>query len=963
MVHGLFGHPKKTWSLNVPNDASEGELARGDVPSETGDESETETRPRKKRRTRGRELFQDVFWPRDLLPKAFPQARIVTWGYDVQIEQFLSATSQASLFHHAENLLSDLVMLRKSDAGKLIPLLFIAHSLGGIVVKDALSLSGNERTFVDQVLPATLGVIFLGTPHHGSNAASLGKIVFELSKVFFKKPNLQVLRGLETNSEILERISRSFGQVLSNGRVKVHSFREELPTNGVMVVGSASSTIGYFHETRGSLHANHRNMAKFSSIRDIKFQRVVSVLQDWVKKSTAQLHSQKNLQVTNEDFALPDGLIFDKELLLCLKSLHSVKAQNRLEDIEPTYHETYNWLFDHQVGFEDWLKGKNSDNIYWIQGKPGSGKSTLMKFAMNHHLTRELLSKYNDNFWVIVGFFFHDRGTTVQKSAEGFLRQILYQMIDQRKQLFILIYSVFAKVLKQHGRSDDRSKNLADEWTFNMTREALTLIGRKSTFEVNVCLFVDALDEHDGNHRELIVILRSIAQLTDNPLFRVRLALAGRPDNVFKTAFQGCPGFSIHEYTTDDIRHYAEEKIQADMHGNITIKGGEEVRNLVERIVRKAEGVFLWVKLVVNEIVEGLCEGDTMEELKTLLSTIPTELGEVYTRALRRSSRSSLQALTRNRNEAYVMFQIASCAFEPFVLHEFLASALFLTGNDYYPEIQRLSEEQMERRLNSRSAGLLEVAKSGTGLVQFIHQTVKEFMITGMGGSVIREGLSDKHLESGFGLIFRYILKLFDCFTSRALDFDAQRFVIRNFRTYAYALERSEEWCIAYSFELSILRLSEKLQHDILTRILDGLFQSRHFKYKLTGLDHPLSNTYINIQQKGMKFCLFYLICDLPLSLKKSLSTHKSSMNTEEYWTLLQAAILVKHHPRGLERVLQVLTEEGVIARLLEDDSQFNGEVNDFLLQLRDIIDGSENEGSENEGNENEGSENEGLVP
>lgn len=416
MVHGLFGHPKKTWSRNTPNDASERDSANREFPSESSDESETETPPQKKRRTNSRELFHDVFWPRDLLPKAFPQARIVTWGYDVQIEQFLTATSQASIFHHAETLLSDLVMVRKSEAGNPRPLIFIAHSLGGIVVKDALSLSGNEKTFIDKILPATIGVMFLGTPHHGSKAASLGKTVFEVSKLFFKKPNLQVLRGLETNSEILERISRSFGQILSNGRIKVHSFREELATKGVMIVSSASSTIGYLHETRGSLHANHRRMAKFSSTKDIKFQRVVSVLQGWFEEFSEKQHSQQDIQDMNEKSVLPDGLIFDQELRRCLRSLHSLEAQSRFEDIQPAYDETYNWLFDRQVGFEDWLAGKNPSNFYWIQGKPGSGKSTVMKFAMNHHLTRKLLRKYNDNFWVVAGFFFHDRGTCAKVS-------------------------------------------------------------------------------------------------------------------------------------------------------------------------------------------------------------------------------------------------------------------------------------------------------------------------------------------------------------------------------------------------------------------------------------------------------------------------------------------------------------------------------------------------------------------
>ena len=926
LVHGLFGHPKKTWSLKTFSNASKRKPDDRDPSSETSDETETKSQSLKKRCKKDGDLRQDVFWPRDLLPSAFPEARIATWGYDVQIEGLSTATSQASLFHHSENLLSDLVMLRKSDAAKLKPLIFIAHSLGGIVVKDALSLSGNERTAFDAILPATIGVMFLGTPHHGSRAASLGKMVFEVSKLFFKKPNLQVLRGLETNSEILERISRNFGQILSTGRIKVHSFREELPTHGVMVVGSASSTIGYLHETRGSLHANHRNLARFSSTEDIKFQRVVSILQDWVEESSEKQHNQQKLQVPDGSSALPDGLVFHAELERCLKSLHSREAQTRFEDIEAAYYKTYNWLFDHKVGFEDWLEGKDKSNIYWIQGKPGSGKSTVMKFAINHPLTRELLSKYANKFWVIAGFFFHDRGTIVQKSAEAFLREVLYQMIHHQKQLFALIYPLFAKILEQKGQSNNSSQSLADGWTLKTLRDALELIGRKSKIEVNICLFVDALDEHDGNHREMVSILTSMAQLTANPAFRVRLALAGRPENVFKTAFQGCPGFSIHEYTTEDIRHYADDKIQAEMPRELSIEYEEALNNLVENIVRKAQGVFLWVKLVVGEIIEGICEGDTMEELMSLLSTIPTELGDLYKRALHRSSRGSLEAAKRNKMEAYVMFQIVACLYKPFSLHKLLAATHFLTTRrDIYPDLQRLSQGQMERRLNSRSAGLLEVSRKGKGFVQFIHQTVKEFLTAGLGKDLIREGLSDQRLETGPGLIFRYILKLFDSFTSENLHPDPRGSVVEEFANVAFIIEWREEQCVADSFEPTILRLPEQLQYDILRQML--MFKSHQ--------DFWFDNWY---RGSRLNLCIFYLLCHLPLSLKKSLADHKASMKREELYVLLEALTLVKSLKNASTKLLQVLTDEGVVACLFADEPHhMKGEAKD-ISQIREKL-------------------------
>ena len=107
--------------------------------------------------------------------------------------------------------------------------------------------------------------------------------------------------------------------------------------------------------------------------------------------------------------------------------------------------------------------------------------------------------------------------------------------MDQRKQLFVLIHSISARILEQWGQPTNNLKSLANGWTVSTLRETSELIRRKSTTGVSLCLFVDALDEYNGNYRELFYILRNIAKLTGNSIFRARLVLAGQPENVFKT--------------------------------------------------------------------------------------------------------------------------------------------------------------------------------------------------------------------------------------------------------------------------------------------------------------------------------------------------------------------------------------------------------------------------------------------
>ena len=351
-------------------------------------------------------------------------------------------------------------------------------------------------------------------------------------------------------------------------------------------------------------------MAKFSSINDVKFQRVISVLRRWVEEGPkVQPVPEHAMESDTKATSLLDGLIFDEQYQECLKSLNFAEARDRLQDVKPAYERTYEWLFGRQVGFGDWLQGKDPSNMYWIHGKPGSGKSTVMKFIMGLSLTRQLLEAYDRNDWLIAGYFFHNRGTTAQKSIVSFLNEILFQLLAQRKELFSLVYALFSRLYENQNRPSQlggRSQNDSSIlWSIAELQEALLSIGSKSASDTNVCLFVDTLDEHDGNHRELLSVLSRLAKLTENPCFRLRLCLAGRPENIFKDAFLICPKFAIHEHTADDIRLYAEGRMEAEKSADLTPRFEHELHSLTQDIVEKSHGVFMWVRLVVDELVEA----------------------------------------------------------------------------------------------------------------------------------------------------------------------------------------------------------------------------------------------------------------------------------------------------------------------------------------------------------------------
>ena len=799
----------------------------------------------------------------------------MTWGYDVQIEQALNSTSKASIFQHAGTLLNDLAMLRDKTTDQYKPIVFISHSLGGIVVKDALCQSKNEvEDSLKNILSKTRGVLFLGCPHRGSNIASLGKIAFEISRIILQNPNIKVLRGLEVNSEILERITKEFGQVLESDALQIHSFQEELDTKGVMIVDASSSIIGHPKETRGTLHANHRNMAKISSLNDVKFQRIVSIIQRWDRYTE---HPSQAI----------------------LQSLDFPEARVRLEMVEPAYKETYEWLFDPDIGFADWLEGKHTCPKFWIQGKPGSGKSTAMKYAMSHQKTRRLLQKYNRNEWVVAGYFFHDRGSGIQKSILGFLREILYQILRQQGR-FSPIYGLLTTLFKTYpslcGSGGFKKQQLVEHWDVGTIQEALLLSGRSSSSDVNICLFVDAMDEHDGNHRDLLSVLNRLAQLTENPCFRLRLCLAGRPENAFKDVLQSCPGLTIHLHTTRDVQIYAEGRIQNERGTRLTDEGENDLRTLIENIIRAAQGVFMWVRLVVDELIDCLMDGESLEELNHILLTIPTELEDLYERSLRRSNLTRRQALPKNKYEAYVMFQMAACCLQPFTLNEFIAATLFLTM-DRSPtqNVETYSSDQMQRRLSARSAGLLEArplpTENSDFQVQFIHQTVNEFMVNGRGSSLISEDIPNDLRQSGHLLIFRYLTHLLLCDPK----VQAHRLLHEElFQHYACVLEHKENYCVRELFEPALLLKEEQNQEEFVrVRLLKITFSP------ISILDN--NNIDLQLQYPRFHFLFFYARFGLLLSASQALALLKDDMDELSISMLVQCSLMLQWRDSGFQ--------------------------------------------------------------
>lgn len=224
-------------------------------------------------------------WPKTLLPPKLKKARILTYGYDAYVVR-KGVAGSSRLIDHATNLLHDLTTDRaRCNASTPRALIFVAHSLGGIVCKEAILLSrNNPEPHLRGIFDCIKGIIFLGTPHRGTWTADWAKIpVWALG--FMKSNSKSLLTILETSNQLLESVQVRFWSMIrelreGGRRLEVTCFFEELPLPVFGIVVSKHSATFEGHNSI-TIHADHRDMVRFASEEDNGFKRVLGELARW----------------------------------------------------------------------------------------------------------------------------------------------------------------------------------------------------------------------------------------------------------------------------------------------------------------------------------------------------------------------------------------------------------------------------------------------------------------------------------------------------------------------------------------------------------------------------------------------------------------------------------------------------------------------------------------------------------
>jgi hypothetical protein len=298
----------------------------------------------------------------------------------------------------------------------------------------------------------------------------------------------------------------------------------------------------------------------------------------------------------------------------------------RMEDIPLAHPNTLQWIFCDPVAnqkpwsnFIEWLK--DGQGCYWISGKAGSGKSTLMKYLQLDTRTSTALPHWaQDQALVNASFYFWNAGTPLQKSQAGLLRSSLFDVLDQHQDLIpFLVPGLYRTTVTDHTFGDT-------EITLSELKKAFKAFVENVSGRLKICFFIDGVDEYDGDYNDMIQLLTNLASSSS-----VKFVVSSRPIPACVEGFADCPKLSLQDLTHHDINLYIKDKLANHrLVKKLELREGLAAAQLVTEISTKSSGVFLWVMLVVKSLIDGLQNFDTVEDLTDRLNELPVDLEMLY---------------------------------------------------------------------------------------------------------------------------------------------------------------------------------------------------------------------------------------------------------------------------------------------------------------------------------------------
>jgi hypothetical protein len=399
-----------------------------------------------------------------------------------------------------------------------------------------------------------------------------------------------------------------------------------------------------------------------------------------------------------------------------LQSLRFEGINARRNQIAQAQEKTFEWIFKEPNklktnakwdSFSSWLKSE--ETVFWISGKAGSGKSTLMSFLLQHTKTKELLIERDPNT-IIVSSFIWNAGSPLQRSQKGLLCTLLYELCTSDEhfcQRFIQSRNFDWKLSDTDWSTKELERTL---------RDALNSLARP------VCMFIDGLDEIDRvDPAEPFHIMDFIELL--QKASGIKLCVSSRPEPLFESRLIQYSHLRVQDLTEQDIRHYVQtffSSLDAKTLGHdlypikasvVLDPDGPSISKLEDMVVRKANGVFLWVYLTISNIRNGVVEFDSWDMLLSRIEGLPSQLNDLYTNMWRRVNSDKKEF---HQQAAFYLNLVLDYSHSFLLPHMMFASEhsirrAILSGSGLQSDVDIYNHyRSFYRRVLARCGGLLE---------------------------------------------------------------------------------------------------------------------------------------------------------------------------------------------------------------------------------------------------------------
>lgn len=396
------------------------------------------------------------------------------------------------------------------------------------------------------------------------------------------------------------------------------------------------------------------------------------------------------------------------EVAQCSQFVRSLKFSEmnaRRTNIVDPHCRTFEWIFHDTIGrpwdsFKEFLE--NPASIYWINGKAGSGKSSLMRFVCEHEKCQQMLDLWSSpKKTLILSWYFWNSGTQSQKSLRGALSALSHQILSQDQ-------SLASSVFRSHTLNPTKfAKESATDWS--VTELVQLFVAALKSAQSHVIIFLDGLDEfnHDEDISRLLILIEEVTIQS-----HVKACVSSRPERYLESRLEFYPQLNLQDLTANDISTFVMDRLRS----STPDWEDSEIRQLSERVRERASGVFLWVRLVTDQLVRGLLHGDTQQILTERLEKLPPKMESLYEHMWRSlNGDEDLQSYRQQAGKCLAFHQIfPMTVFELTVALDDDLQHKFIEGVHKTAEVKFLLEKcaAIQDLLKTRCAGLLEISST-----------------------------------------------------------------------------------------------------------------------------------------------------------------------------------------------------------------------------------------------------------